>query len=113
MISFADGPARGQVLSLSRAPKLLRVVECGGKWDALDQIDDEPEMLETIYVYRIDPASVGRGHVSLRGKGGRREGRWFIMATYHFIEEQPDDADMRDNAKWRDWTTEYAKTHFI
>jgi hypothetical protein len=53
MSKILDGPAAGAFLSLGRSPYFLRVVrKPGGKWDALDQLDDTPEPDEEIHVYR-------------------------------------------------------------
>jgi hypothetical protein len=51
---FDDGPARGVEFPGVRLPWFVRVVQHGqtGKWDILDQLDDEPRPGEVIYVYR-------------------------------------------------------------
>jgi len=67
MTTFEDGPAKGQHLSLQRAPKFLRVVEDGGKWDALDQPTDEPRPGETLYAYRISSEVGGQAGKTFEG----------------------------------------------
>lgn len=111
MITFKDGPARGVTLTLKRAPLYLRVthnprssgvIVCkkygGREWDALDQIDDKPMSHEALYVYkRITPPT--KFHM----RAGRSSG-WYMMADYRLHSIQPDDAVMRDNQQWQDWT---------
>lgn len=104
MIKFLDGPAAGVTLMLARAPVFLRVVRSpGGKWDALDQLDDAPRPREEIHVYRVvgTPTSM---HVSYRGSGGRRAGGWFYHGEYAYVPEQPADGEVRETAAWRAWT---------
>lgn len=98
MTTFTNGPAQGQTLMLKRAPRFLRVVEAAGKWDALDQLEDQPQPNETIHVYVLQgkPGSVhlNRG----RGRGG-----WYVFANYQIYPQQPTDDQMRSTAKWRSW----------
>lgn len=96
--SFNDGPAKGQKLMLKRAPIYLRVVEAAGKWDALDQVADEPAANETIYAYKVNgqPGSV---HINMgRGRGG-----FYTMADYSICDPQPTDAEMRTREAWCAW----------
>jgi hypothetical protein len=98
MTRFQDGPAKGQTLMLNRAPRFLRVVEKGGKFDALDQLDDKPEAGEKIYAYEIvgEPGSI---HIN---RGGGRGG-FYTMGEYKLVAEQPTDAQMRTLQAWRGW----------
>ena len=74
----------------------------GGKWDALDKLDDEPELREHLYAYRrSDPF---RGLMDYRGAGGRRAGSAFVIQQYHFVPEQPTQEVMRSTDLWREWT---------
>lgn len=53
-VAFTDGPAEGVTLpALRRLPVFLRVVQdaASGKWDALDQLEDEPREGEVVHVY--------------------------------------------------------------
>ncbi len=105
MIRFLDGPAAGQVLTLQRAPVLLRVVQNRkGDWDALDQLSDTPAADETIHVYRIEGVPT-RMHVSGRTgpKGGRRFGAWYACAEYRLLPFQPTDEQARTNEAWAAW----------
>jgi hypothetical protein len=104
MISFVDGPAKGVVLELRRCPLFLRVVQTpSGGWDALDQLDDEPEESETIYVYRRnDEPPPSRIHLCRRGKG---LSGWFWIAQYSVLDEQPSDSEVRSTDSWRRWVT--------
>lgn len=111
MITFRDGPARGQVLQLKRAPRLLRVVcSKSGEWDALDQLGDTPAAGESITVYQLDPSTVSRYHLLCgRGKGGRNASGWYLRAEYFVLSEQPADEQVRDNAAWQAWATQHAE----
>jgi hypothetical protein len=107
MTNFADGPAAGTVLALRRAPLFLRAVQDvgSGKWDALDQLHDEPELGETVVVYR---KVEDRGHVHIRSSKKGASG-FFAMATYKLHEQQPANEDCYDNAKWQAWAQAQAK----
>lgn len=112
MTTFLDGPAKGVVLWLQRAPLYLRAVRKGegtaGKWDALDLLDDAPEPGETIFAYRLVGAH-GMVHIDRTVKG-RRVGSWHTTGEYRLVESQPGDATMRDRAAWRAWCeAEHAK----
>jgi hypothetical protein len=109
MTSFQDGPAKGQNLNLQRTPRFLRVTEKLGSFDALDQLDDEPEWGDVLYAYEIIPGATATAHISMRGKGGRREGRWIRMAIYSFLENQPEQEIMKHTALWQAWCLEAAK----
>ena len=98
MTRFLNGPAQGQRLMLRRAPIFLRVVEVGGKWDALDQVEDTPAAGESIHVYRL-AAKPCNCHIYKRGGGGG----FFTMADYQFVSPQPADLEVRDLAAWRAW----------
>lgn len=107
MTTFHQGPADGKILVLSRAPKFLRVVvDKGGKIDALDQLDDQPKITESIHVYQLE-GEVGRCHILTRGKGGHGSG-WRVIAKYRFFPDQPADSEIRKTAAWRDWTRKTA-----
>lgn len=116
MLKFLDGPAAGVVLACSRAPHFLRVVhatdsrESEQEWDALDQLTDTPRHGEKVYVYR-KTEDHGWVHYDGRDKNGRRFGRTEQCADYRLHESQPDDATLRNNAKWAGWAqAEYART---
>lgn len=99
MIEFLDGPARGVVLELRRIPTLLRVVQQGKEFDALDQLDDEPRVGEKITVYRR--VKQGRVHICNRGRG-KRSG-WYFTASYRVLQRQPADDQVRTTEAWRQW----------
>lgn len=101
MTTFEDGPAAGQTLSLSRSPRFLRVVADGGKFDALDQLHDEPKRSETIHVYVL-VKYLGRMHVLRRGRCA--VSGWYGIATYRHFADQPDSADTRTDSRWKAWT---------
>lgn len=98
MTAFIDGPAVGQTLFLKRAPLLLRVVRSSRGWDALDQPTDAPQKDERVFVY-VRATDVRQMHVRRSGGGG-----FFAGADYRFLPEQPDDAIIRDAARWQAWT---------
>lgn len=95
MTTFIDGPAKGQVLQLKRAPIFLRVVQNGCSFDGLDQIGDEPEETEIIYVYQIMERPAG--HVST-AKGT------YPIARYRLFDPQPLDSQIRQDHAWKGWT---------
>lgn len=97
MTKFLDGPAMGAFLSLKRAPMFLRVVR-GRGFDALDQPDDTPAAHEELSAY------VREGEASdIHINRGRKGSGFYKVAQYRYIEQQPDDATMRDNQKWQEW----------
>lgn len=101
MTTFKGGPADGQTLMLKRAPVFLRVVreEGGTSIDALDQLDDVANPREELFAYVCIEMN---GCVHINRGGGR--GGFYPIATYRFLEPQPEDDDMRANESWRDWT---------
>lgn len=102
MVTFIDGPAIGRRLNLRRTPVFLRVVvEADGRFDALDQLDDDPTPTETIYAYRLT-GQPSRGIACTRGKGCRT----FVHAEYRLCEDQPIGSESRES--WSQWTEEQA-----
>ena len=100
---FLDGPAKGTVLDLRRAPLLLRVViAADGTVDALDQLHDAPKPSEAIHVY-LRQGQPTRYHVC---RSPRRLSGWHISADYRLYGRQPDDATARDEHAWRQWAAE-------
>jgi len=106
MTTFLDGHADGVVLQLSRSPVFLRVVmhfkNNKPVWDALDQLEDEPEDFENIWVYRLQSKD-GFAHIDSRDSRGRRVGRNVALATYRLNPEQPADQVLRDTKSWQEW----------
>lgn len=99
MIRFNDGPASGIQLMVKRAPIYLRLVFARKEWDALDQVDDEPKRTEQITAYR----RVALEHPTHFKFFRRSANGWYANATYAVVTPQPDDATMRDKAKWQAW----------
>ncbi|HEY1066899.1 MAG TPA: hypothetical protein VGE52_12340 [Pirellulales bacterium] len=96
------------VLELARAPLYLRFVRTAkGKWDALDQLDDEPAKGESIVAAKRG-GEIGRLHMLFSRKRGGRRGAWYQTAEYRPVAMQPADDVMRDRAKWRAWCVEKA-----
>jgi len=107
MIRFLDGPAAGVTLMLKRAPLMLRVTRqvIARTWDALDQLEDEPDADEEIHLYRLD-SPVGSCHINCgRGRGKRASG-WYPIAEYRHWPEAIADEHLRTNEAWRRWCTE-------
>lgn len=103
MTRFEDGPAEGLSLILKRAPKFLRAVKNReGTWDALDQLDDAPEVDEQLFAYERHGGEI-RGFID-----GPKFRGMFAGGVYRFVAEQPDDIVMRDTDAWRAWCA----THF-
>jgi hypothetical protein len=98
MTIFEDGPAKGKTLMLRRAPFLLRVVECRGKFDALDQETDEPAADEKIYVYELTALPGGMHIRASRGCSG-----FYTTANYKLCVDQPPEATIRGRADWVKW----------
>lgn len=99
MIRFKDGPAAGQTLVLNRAPFLLRVVQQGKEFDALDLLEDEPTSEERIHAYVLIEGPLC-AHLKLAKPA--RSG-FYLLATYAAVPAQPRDKDMRTAAVWRAW----------
>ena len=113
MISFLDGPAKGQVMVLKRVPQFLRVVQnSNGDIDALDQFYDTPSLDESIYAYQTE-GEVTRAHI--RVSGSRKAGKstdlrsgFYWMAKYRLCPVQPSDSIMRSAIAWGEWAAERA-----
>jgi hypothetical protein len=104
MTTFIDGPAKGEVLYLKRAPRFLRVTQNGITFDGLDQLADEPQETELIHVYQITGPIAGIV-TTTRGV--------FPVAQYRFFQPPPPDSHVRQNHAWRGWTTRQAANHPI
>jgi hypothetical protein len=108
MTRFEGGPAKGQTLMLRRAARFLRVTESAlpesgkTKWDALDQLDDQPMPDEKLHAYEI----VGQPVMAFID-GTKCRGRYAI-ATYRLVVPQPDDTSMRTTEAWHAWTRKAA-----
>lgn len=101
-VAFKGGPAEGVCLELRRTPVMLRVVQsAAGKWDALDELADEPRRGESVHIYRRE-GEPSFGFIDFR-RNGRREGRRCAFASYVYWPDQPGDAHTRDNEAWRAW----------
>ena len=105
MITFIDGPAKGIIMHLLRAPLLLRVTtSVTGEFDALDQVTDEPLPEEQIYVYRRQrkPNLVHvNGAKSVRG--------FYLNTEYKYEPVQPPDHTMRNRTAWQQWARDRAR----
>lgn len=114
MTRFIDGPARGVILSLSRAPFFLRVtrnVRAGRTptFDALDQLDDTADPNEIIHLYAL-ARPVSGCFLDFTDKAtGRRMGRMETSAEYRLYSTQPPDETVRDNAAYQAWCREEAE----
>ena len=102
MTTFLDGPAQGEALQLKRTPVYLRVVQNGPVFDALDQLGDEPEETELIYVYQIT-GPVQAWTLTPQGR--------IPVATYRHVQPQPHDQQVRLTHCWRAWTERQSQLH--
>lgn len=106
MQTYIDGPAQDHITQGQRIPILLRVVHSNKGFDCLDQLDDEPEPAEQIWVYRLaKPPTTAMVDWSDK-KTGRRRGGCQQMGSYAILPDQPDDGVLRNTAKWRAWCAE-------
>lgn len=106
MARFMYGPATGVTIELQRAPIVLRAVrDSTGKWDALDQVDDEAREGEEIFLYMIVPDTIVSIHVCRRGRG-QRSG-WLQDAEYVFFEPQPIGNELKSNLDWAKWCDQH------
>ena len=97
MLELLDGPCKSTFL-VKRAPQFLRaVINKKGVTDVLDQVDDTPEVGETVYVYRLEG---GASWVHI--KGARGISGFYAMAKYHYLPDV-DGQSLRDNVTWRKW----------
>ena len=95
MVTLYGGPAEGDY-DISRAPLYLRAVVGPRVWkDVLDQLDDEPQPKETIYVYRR--GSGGESILFCRNQGVT------AFATYEYLPLPGSNEEFRDSATWRQW----------
>ena len=97
--TFIDGPAKGQALTLRRAPIMLRVVCKGGVWDALDQLEDKVRPGEEVHVYRLTgPANWMHMRCAKPSQGGM-----FFYGGYALSPFAPAEEVLRDNKLWSEW----------
>lgn len=103
-MTLKDGPVAGTYL-VKRAPLFLRAVinRRTNEKDVLDALDDEPKVLEDVFVYkRVGEASTIHLLMSPRSRSG-----FYAMAEYvhiHEIEGQDIDTKaLRVNEAWRAW----------
>jgi len=99
---FVNGPAIGVLLTLERIPLMLRVVvDEEGKWDALNEVDDEVKPGETVHVYRAcgEPDQV---HID-KVEHGRRCGEWSQMLDYSHW-PNPGAVHTQRTEDWCHWT---------
>lgn len=92
--------AQSVYLQLARVPLFLRFTVIGKTWDALDQVDDQPNPGEELIAAKLS----GRGTVHIdRTVKGKRVGEWIPTADYDPCEEQPSQDVMRSTVLWREW----------
>ena len=103
MTRFLDGPAAGAQLLLRRAPLFLRVTQNPrGRFDALDQVADDPQADETISVYQRVTAPTSFHVDGYRRKEGRIA-EWFQGADYRAVAPTPDERILRNRELWQLW----------
>lgn len=94
MLTFTDGPAEGETLDATRAPRFLRVAQNGPCFRALAALADEPHPTEILYAYvRLGSAQwVTRGETRIP------------LARYQLCSPQPAECQMDSTHAWRGWT---------
>lgn len=101
MTTFIDGPAKGNILMLKRAPIYLRAVSnAEGKWDACDQLEDtvHPGEVPVAYVLAETPGQAFIDGPRIRGL--------YPISRYQLVLNQPDASVMMNNNLWAAWTVE-------
>lgn len=112
MSRFLDGPAAGTTLLLGRAPVFLRAVQnTTGTWDALDQLEDEPQHDELIVLYQ--QVSEPRMMHLQRSVKGQRVCGWYLMADYRVVTDPPEESILRSRPAWQRWAMAEAPKRFI
>ncbi len=91
MPTFVLGPAQGENLEISRAPRFLRITQNGPCFRALDQPGHEPEETELIYVYQLQGRATEDPAIA-------------AAAIYHYLPVQPTDKIIRRTPSWCGWT---------
>lgn len=101
-----DGPAKGVQLSLRTCPTYLRLVRNRrtGKWDALDQPNDEPGASEVVYAYRMVSGTWSQMFIDYRDGAGR-DGR-YETGDYKWLGVVPQRA-MKTRQRWIAWAKAY------
>ena len=103
MSTFHGGIADGKSVALRRAPILLRVVvDPDGRVDALYDPDDLARPHERISLYILTKHPV---HMHIR-MANRKQSGFYSDGDYQLCPLQPDDATLRDNAKYFTWCDE-------
>ncbi len=111
MTRFVDGPARGITLLLTSSPLFIRavrdrhnVLDNHDGWSALLFKAAEPKRTESVYAYRLVAC---RGTIQVRRTGRPDDSTVaYTVADYSLVEDQPDDAVMRDWLRWSEWCAE-------
>jgi hypothetical protein len=87
-------------LRLARTPRFLRFTLADGKWDALDQLDDEPGETEVVMAAELKQ----RGSILVDGtRKGRRCGWTEHTADYELVPSPPTQEVLRSTERWRAW----------
>ena len=109
MTTFKDGPAKGQNLSLKRAPVFLRVTYdvTTRKWDALDQLEDNAKVSEQVFAYVMTGPP---GSIHIHATGGR--GGFYPVAEYQLCPQQPTHFQLRSNTAWGEWANSQSPPGF-
>ena len=106
MLTLRDGPAKGAYMC-QRAPHFLRAVGNikTGKFDVLDQLNDEADAGEHIVDIYRRLGDVGQVHINT---GSRKGGGYSVMAAYERVKEMigVEIEHLRDTATWRQWCSE-------
>ena len=102
-LSAYGGPADDQTFGCSRAPRLLRVVQAqSGRWDCLDQLDDEPRPTERIHLYEQFRSHAG-AFICPGGYSAHGDYTHIISPPFR----GPLDAIVRARGSWRRFVAAY------
>lgn len=97
-VKLIDGPGQGQKFFAQRAPVLLRVVlNYDGRWDVLDQLEDEPTAQEEIFVYHQSSWM----HV----RANKRSDSGTYYEYTHWPIDNIQKSTLRYNDRWRTWAS--------
>ncbi len=89
--TFFGGPEDGFSQRIARVPKFIRIIHNGTQIAALDQLHQEPEETDIVYVYR-------------RTTGKHRPG--MVRASYTFQDPQPRMGRIAHPYGWPAWVKE-------
>lgn len=108
MITFIDGPAKGQTMDLARVPFYLRATHSESRgWKALEYPGDTPCPDESLHLYYFFK-DTGAVHLDYRDRRtGQRSAKTVRCADYRLCPVQPGDAILRDYTRFHAWCMDH------